>query len=192
MPQIGNDMTKTRNPYKYLYLFQDFDDDTATVNAQELFLRQFWADYSSFGILAFRHRETKRFIERPIQPSQLTISTALSHYNRWDWDQYFCPNTFFEPNRRKQFARDTRLAWCDVDEADPFGFRPPPSVVWETSPWRYQALWVWDATLTLVVGRHRELAVVPPRDGKAQFAAQKRGQGAPQGRFSDRAARVVL
>lgn len=41
--------------------------------------------------------------------------------------------------------RSTRLGWCDVDEADPFAFEPPPSVVWQTSPGRTQALWIWDA-----------------------------------------------
>lgn len=158
-------MTKNKHPDEYLHLFGDLDDDAATVKAQERFLRQFWdgitmADYPSFGILAFRNRRTKKFIERPVQVTGLATSNGLlTRYNRWDWDQYFCPNMFFEPNRKKQFARETRLAWCDVDEADPFGFLLSPSVVWETSPGRYQALWVWDAKLKPEVGEAHSRAL---------------------------------
>lgn len=39
---------------------------------------------------------------------------------------------------------DCWFGWCDVDKADPFAFKPKPSVVWETSPGRTQALWFWD------------------------------------------------
>ena len=38
---------------------------------------------------------------------------------------------------------DCWFGWCDVDEADPFAFNPEPSIVWQTSPGRTQALWCW-------------------------------------------------
>ena len=142
-------MTNGIRTEDYAYLFNDREDDEATIRDQERFLRQFWdgitmADYPSYGIFAFRHRRTKKFVEKPMQITGFAKSNGLlAKFNRWDWDQYFCPNMFFEPKRKKEFARDTRLAWCDNDEADPFAFSPNPSVVWETSPGRFQSLWIW-------------------------------------------------
>ncbi len=143
-------MTNSFSQKKYKHLFKDFEDDKATIHDQERFLRQFWdgitmADYPSFGLFAFRHRKTKNFVEQPKQISGLVkFCCLLEKYNRWDWDQYFCPNMFFEPRRKKEFARDSRLAWCDVDEADPYEFKPHPSIILKTSPERTQALWVWN------------------------------------------------
>jgi hypothetical protein len=48
------------------------------------------------------------------------------------------------PNRSADHAYFSRLGWCDVDDADPFKFSPDPSVVWQTSKGRSQALWYWD------------------------------------------------
>lgn len=143
-------MTKFNINDKFEDLFDDFEDDKATIFAQEQFLRQFWdgitiADYPSFGLFAFRHRKTEKFIEQPMQITGLSNTNGLlEKYNRWDWDQYFCPNMFSKPLRQKPFARDTRLAWCDIDEADYSTFKPHPSVIWETSPERFQALWILD------------------------------------------------
>ena len=36
----------------------------------------------------------------------------------------------------------------DIDEADPYRFAPPPCVLWESSPGRYQGLWVFDRQLS--------------------------------------------
>lgn len=144
-------MTSTKTQEGFEHLFHDHDDDAATIRDQERFLSLFWdgftmADYPAYGLFAFRHKTKKTFVEQPMLITGLAKSDGLlKRYSRWQWDQYFCPNMFSEPNRQKQFARETRLAWCDVDEADPFAFRPKPSMVWETSPGRYQALWLWDA-----------------------------------------------
>ncbi|MFK5979717.1 MAG: DNA-primase RepB domain-containing protein [Rhizobiaceae bacterium] len=144
-------MSSSTTQNKYKYLFSDLEDDEATIRDQKCFLGNFWdgytmADYPSYGIFAFRHRTTKKFVEKSVQiflPLPKTIPSLLKKYNRWGWDQYFCPNMFFEPRRKKEFARDTRLAWCDVDEADPNAFKPHPSIIWETSPGRTQTLWIW-------------------------------------------------
>lgn len=74
------------------------------------------------------------------------ISDLLIRHSRWDFDQYFCPNPFFEPRRKRQYALPTRFGWCDMDKSDPDAYDPLPSLVWETSPERFQALWSWDKT----------------------------------------------
>lgn len=56
-------------------------------------------------------------------------------------DQYFCPVVFSQPKRRKEYALSTNLLWADLDPVHPDTCRIKPSVAWESSPGRYQALW---------------------------------------------------
>lgn len=56
-------------------------------------------------------------------------------------DVYFCPVLFREPRRKKEFALPTNLLWADLDPIHPNNCRLKPSIAWESSPGRYQALW---------------------------------------------------
>jgi hypothetical protein len=56
-------------------------------------------------------------------------------------DHYFCPVVFKEPLRQKEYALPTNLLWSDLDAVDPDSCKLRPSVAWESSPGRYQALW---------------------------------------------------
>ena len=58
-------------------------------------------------------------------------------------DLYWCPSVFDEPQRRSDLAQDEAALWADLDAADPKQIEDyPPTVAWETSPGRYQALWL--------------------------------------------------
>jgi hypothetical protein len=58
-------------------------------------------------------------------------------------DVYWCPNLFEKPVRRSDVAMDEHALWADLDEADPREIRDyPPTVAWESSPGRFQALWL--------------------------------------------------
>jgi hypothetical protein len=58
-------------------------------------------------------------------------------------DLYWCPVPFEYPNRRQDLAMDERGLWADLDEVDPRTLEEyPPTVAWETSPGRFQALWL--------------------------------------------------
>jgi hypothetical protein len=60
-----------------------------------------------------------------------------------DNDIYWCPSLFEEPRRKDVFAKDSRCLWADLDAADPRKIKDyPPTIAWETSPGRYQCLWV--------------------------------------------------
>jgi hypothetical protein len=60
-----------------------------------------------------------------------------------DHDLYWCPSLFEYPARREDVAMDEHALWADLDEADPSDIEDyPPTIAWETSPGRYQALWV--------------------------------------------------
>ena len=99
----------------------------------------------SFGCVSFRKAGTQRFEDRFLCAADLDyLPNLLLDFDRDKYDQYFCPNTFSRPSRQAEHVRKTRLAWCDIDEADPSAFNPKPSLLWRTSPGRTQAIWFWD------------------------------------------------
>ena len=63
-------------------------------------------------------------------------------------DLYFCPVVFREPKRQKEFALSTNLLWADLDPVHPDQCRLKPSIAWESSPGRYQALWFLTTEVT--------------------------------------------
>lgn len=61
-------------------------------------------------------------------------------------DLYWCPSLFEAPERKSDLAMDEHALWADLDEADPRGLQGNqefrPTIAWESSPGRYQALWL--------------------------------------------------
>ena len=50
---------------------------------------------------------------------------------------------FEQPRRQLELAMDEHCLWADLDEVDPTQLEEyPPTIAWETSPGRYQALWL--------------------------------------------------
>lgn len=56
-------------------------------------------------------------------------------------DLYFAPCIFKDDRRRKNLALPGRWLYADLDEVDPRSLDIEPTIAWETSPGRYQALW---------------------------------------------------
>lgn len=154
---IGNNMTKTAKKADPLHvhdvrLFNDYEDDYDVLCSQFWLLSDIWERTfeqfeSAFAFLAFRCVETGRWHEHAISKSEsnLEVCRLLESYSRWEFDQYFCPNLFSKPRRQRRHALKTRFGWCDIDGSNPEDYDPDPSLVWETSPGRYQALWAWDS-----------------------------------------------
>lgn len=58
-------------------------------------------------------------------------------------DLYWCPSLFEGPKRRLELAMDEHALWADLDEVNPREIQDyPPTIAWETSPGRFQALWL--------------------------------------------------
>lgn len=58
-------------------------------------------------------------------------------------DLYWCPSLFEAPRRQMEVAMDEHALWADLDEVNPKEIDDyPPTIAWETSPGRYQALWL--------------------------------------------------
>lgn len=52
---------------------------------------------------------------------------------------YFCPLPFTIKRRSKGHVRGSHFLWADIDDADPHLVEP--SILWESSPGRFQGLW---------------------------------------------------
>lgn len=58
-------------------------------------------------------------------------------------DLYWSASLFEYPIRQEGYAMDEYALWADLDEADPRTIDDhPPTIAWESSPGRYQALWL--------------------------------------------------
>jgi hypothetical protein len=60
-------------------------------------------------------------------------------------NMYFCPHVFDGSRRRSDnggHPKATRWLHADLDEVDPRTIELKPTIAWETSPGRYQALWL--------------------------------------------------
>lgn len=65
-------------------------------------------------------------------------------------DLYFCPNGFTRNKRQRTCAAGkARLLYADLDEIDPYSLEGDlkPQVAWETSPGRFQCMWILDKGL---------------------------------------------
>jgi len=61
----------------------------------------------------------------------------------WEDDLYFTPMVFSRPKRLSEYAKASSRLWADMDEADPREIDPVlhPTIAWETSPGRFDAIW---------------------------------------------------
>lgn len=92
-----------------------------------------------------REQRIRSYDEGPAYhwPEQKTdiIEFLKSHT---DDDVYWCPSIFEVPRRKMEHAMDEHCLWADLDEADPRAIDQEykPTIAWETSPGRYQSLWL--------------------------------------------------
>jgi hypothetical protein len=68
------------------------------------------------------------------------IDYMLSHTQH---DLYWSTSIFEYPIRQEGYAMEEYALWADLDEANPYLIEDyQPTIAWESSPDRYQALWV--------------------------------------------------
>lgn len=71
------------------------------------------------------------------------VDYCLAHQHH---DLYWSTSLFEYPMRREDVAMDEHALWADLDFVDPSTLDEyPPTIAWESSPGRYQALWVAQA-----------------------------------------------
>ncbi len=74
-------------------------------------------------------------------PTQL--HDIVEHVSRFQHthDLWYCPQLFSGRRRKKEYAKFCPSAWSDLDSCDPELISVRPSLVVESSPGRFQALW---------------------------------------------------
>jgi hypothetical protein len=103
--------------------------------------------------LSGKNFKTNEWGERPLhypfenfRSAKLDILNYLTH----NTDLYFTPCTFSEPRRLRKNANPGRWLFADLDHVPPESLEALgllPTLAWETSPSRYQALWLLDRPL---------------------------------------------
>lgn len=76
------------------------------------------------------------------------VDQMLNEFNNnivhGEHDIYFCPHTFKSKSRTADNVFCCPTVWADLDECRPDVINPLPTLSWETSPGRFQALWALD------------------------------------------------
>jgi len=77
-------------------------------------------------------------------PDQLNQACNEIEYLTPTHNIYFCPMLFSKEKRKKEFVSFAPNAWSDLDRCGPENLSVKPSILIESSPNRFQALWLFD------------------------------------------------
>jgi hypothetical protein len=74
-------------------------------------------------------------------PNELPAIVATVERLRLEGDVYFCPQLLERRKRNKDSVKYCTSAWADLDACEPEQLIVEPTIIVESSPGRYQALW---------------------------------------------------
>jgi hypothetical protein len=83
----------------------------------------------------------EEFFQYPDELPDLLESINRHYQNN---DVYYCAQLLGSKRRRKENVLTTTAAWADLDECPPGVLQIEPTILVESSPGRYQALWCFD------------------------------------------------
>ncbi|RFB01415.1 DNA-primase RepB domain-containing protein [Parvularcula marina] len=110
--------------------------------------------------LAAMARSTGRWAERCFETNDYEgMISFIRDHPRTKFDLYFCPHVFAQTQRKRQFALSTCYLHVDIDDADPNQFEIFPSQLIETSPGRYQGLWLLNELIPVEEAEARSKAL---------------------------------
>lgn len=117
----------------------------ANVEQLETFFKLVFGNLNGYMVLAFLDSITKEFTERFYSyPNNVQSAAKDIVKNREGNNVYFCPHIFGSTRRKKDAVSYTPVVWSDLDDCPPSKLMLTPSLILETSPDRYQALWFLD------------------------------------------------
>jgi Protein of unknown function (DUF3987)/RepB DNA-primase from phage plasmid len=121
------------------------DVSAETNQLRSTFFRLVFGQKRGIVCLAFmvqnKRSLTEEFFKWP-DDENLVLEFVNKHYLAHN--MYFCPNVFSTQSRTKESVKSTPTAWADLDTCDPKNLLVKPSVTIESSPSRFQALWLLD------------------------------------------------
>lgn len=112
------------------------------------FLQKVWGNLEGWAYIGAKsHDEIGDWRQKTyMYPDQLdTMVKDIEIFNK-NASVYFCPHLFKTGagRRTKEHAEDSRVIWVDKDAGDIADLLPKPTMCWQTSSGRYQAIWVLD------------------------------------------------
>lgn len=110
------------------------------MNSKE-FLSEIWSEQGSgFGFICLR-ADTRSWRDIAVKVPEQLDEMPLPDVG--EGDIYFSPNLFVRPHRRKGLMLASCWLYADLDAVDPYLIDEEyePTIAWESSPKRYQALW---------------------------------------------------
>lgn len=88
-----------------------------------------------------------KFVEHFYQyPDQVDAAVSIIRARALADNVYFCPQLLKDRKRVKSNVEACASIWADLDECNPSNMLVQPTVSFETSPGRYQALWALDSS----------------------------------------------
>lgn len=133
---------------------------------QEVFFKHIFGPSSGYVCIA--HRNQNRLVESYFYyPDELV--PMLEHIARQSLDQesYFCPQLLGTKKRTKENIQTVTNAWSDLDTCSPELCLVKPTLSWQTSAQKFQAVWVFDKPVPAEAGEDisRRIAYYHADDG---------------------------
>lgn len=118
---------------------------TVTTNRRMVFLSKAFGTNEGYVCIAYATKGKKDFREEFFKwPNDSEEVLALVDRLYQGHNVWFCPQLFEKRRRSKDECIATPTAWADLDTCEPENLPIEPSLLVESSPGRYQALWVFD------------------------------------------------
>ena len=110
---------------------------------REKFFDLIFGDNEGFVCIATRQAHQKEtfkqnFFKWPEQKNNISAFLDQATHRK---DVWYCPSLLERAERKKEFCLPSDLVYADLDDCDPKNISPTPTIVIETSPNRFQALW---------------------------------------------------
>lgn len=108
------------------------------------FFRYVFGESEGFIALARRNPTNDKWEEEYFKwPLEKDNMSAWISKSSIAFDLYYCPNLFASPKRNKEAVSVCTCAWADLDSCSPDVLLVEPTITVQSSPGRYQALWVF-------------------------------------------------
>jgi hypothetical protein len=106
-----------------------------------------YGETTGYICVAMRKPEGK-FVEQFFRyPEEGETAASLIRSRSLSENVYFCPQLLKDRRRVKTNVGQVGCVWADLDECHPKNLLIKPSIAYQTSPGRYQALWTLDAAV---------------------------------------------
>jgi hypothetical protein len=114
-----------------------------TAERMTSFFRIVFGEHEGYICVARREPGTRTFNEEFfLYPSQLDRMMRHVDYMVLAHDLYFCPQLLSKARRVKESVKVCPVVWADLDTCPPSKLLVPATIVAETSPNRFQGLWL--------------------------------------------------